>query len=48
MQLQSLEDVFTHELQDLYDAETQLLQALPKMAQRRHPIRSCAARSNIT
>jgi ferritin-like metal-binding protein YciE len=33
MQLQSLHDVFTHELQDLYDAENQLLQALPKMAQ---------------
>ena len=33
MQLQSLQDVFTHELQDLYDAEKQLIQALPKMAQ---------------
>jgi ferritin-like metal-binding protein YciE len=33
MQLQSLQDVFTHEIQDLYDAENQLLQALPKMAQ---------------
>jgi len=33
MQLQSLQDVLTHELQDLYDAEKQLLQALPKMAQ---------------
>jgi ferritin-like metal-binding protein YciE len=33
MQLQSLQDVFTHELQDLFDAENQLLQALPKMAQ---------------
>jgi ferritin-like metal-binding protein YciE len=33
MQLQSLKDVLTHELQDLYDAETQLVQALPKMAQ---------------
>jgi ferritin-like metal-binding protein YciE len=33
MQLQTLQDVFTHELQDLYDAENQLLQALPKMAQ---------------
>jgi ferritin-like metal-binding protein YciE len=32
MQLQSLQDVLTHELQDLYDAEKQLLQALPKMA----------------
>ena len=33
MQLQSLNDVLTHELQDLYDAEQQLVQALPKMAQ---------------
>jgi ferritin-like metal-binding protein YciE len=33
MQLQTLQDVYTHELQDLYDAENQLLQALPKMAQ---------------
>jgi ferritin-like metal-binding protein YciE len=33
MQLQSLEDVLRHELQDLFDAEQQLLQALPKMAQ---------------
>jgi len=33
MQLQSLQDVFTHEIQDLYDAENQLLQALPKLAQ---------------
>jgi ferritin-like metal-binding protein YciE len=33
MELQSLQDVLTHELQDLHDAETQLVQALPKMAQ---------------
>ncbi len=33
MQMQSLQDVLTHELQDLYDAEKQLLQALPKMSQ---------------
>jgi ferritin-like metal-binding protein YciE len=33
MQLQSLKDVLTHELQDLHDAETQLVDALPKMAQ---------------
>ena len=33
MQLQSLQDVFIHEIQDLYDAENQLLQALPKLAQ---------------
>lgn len=33
MELQSLKDVLTHELQDLHDAETQLVEALPKMAQ---------------
>lgn len=33
MQLQSLNDVLQHELQDLHDAEQQLLEALPKMAQ---------------
>jgi ferritin-like metal-binding protein YciE len=33
MQLASLKDVYTHELQDLHSAETQLLEALPKMAQ---------------
>ena len=33
MQLGSINDVFKHELQDLHSAETQLVQALPKMAQ---------------
>jgi ferritin-like metal-binding protein YciE len=33
MKLDSLEDVFTHELNDLYSAEDQLVEALPKMAQ---------------
>ena len=33
MQLNSLNDVFTHEIQDLRSAETQLVEALPKMAQ---------------
>jgi len=33
MQLQTLNDVLQHEVQDLYDAEQQLLEALPKMAQ---------------
>ena len=33
MQLQSLKDLLTHELQDLHDAEKQLVEALPKMAQ---------------
>ena len=32
MQLQSLHDLFVEQLQDLYSAETQLVQALPKMA----------------
>jgi ferritin-like metal-binding protein YciE len=32
MKLKSLEDLLTHELKDLYSAETQLLKALPKMA----------------
>jgi ferritin-like metal-binding protein YciE len=33
MQLQTLQDLFEHEISDLYSAETQLLVALPKMAQ---------------
>ena len=33
MELQTLHDLFEHELADLYDAETQLVTALPKMAQ---------------
>lgn len=33
MQLGSIKDVYTHELQDLHSAETQLVEALPKMAQ---------------
>jgi ferritin-like metal-binding protein YciE len=33
MKLDSLEDVFVHELNDLYSAEDQLVEALPKMAQ---------------
>jgi ferritin-like metal-binding protein YciE len=32
MQLTTLQDVFVDQLEDLYSAETQLLQALPKMA----------------
>jgi len=32
MKLNSLEDLFVHELQDLYDAEHQITKALPKMA----------------
>ena len=33
MELTSINDLFTHELQDLHSAETQLVEALPKMAQ---------------
>jgi ferritin-like metal-binding protein YciE len=32
MKLKSLQDLFVHELKDLYSAETQLVKALPKMA----------------
>jgi ferritin-like metal-binding protein YciE len=32
MKLETLEDLLIHELKDLYNAETQLLKALPKMA----------------
>jgi ferritin-like metal-binding protein YciE len=33
MQLQTLQDLFEEEISDLYSAETQLIAALPKMAQ---------------
>ena len=33
MQLQTVQDLFEHEISDLYSAETQLVEALPKMAQ---------------
>jgi len=32
MQLQTLQDLFEHEISDLHSAETQLLEALPKLA----------------
>lgn len=32
MKLETLKDLYLHELQDLYSAETQLIEALPKMA----------------
>jgi len=32
MQLNTLNDLFEEQLQDLYSAETQLVEALPKMA----------------
>lgn len=33
MQLRTLQDLFEHEIADLYDAETQLVNALPTMAE---------------
>jgi ferritin-like metal-binding protein YciE len=33
MQMQSLNDLFEHEIADLYSAETQLVEALPKLAE---------------
>jgi ferritin-like metal-binding protein YciE len=32
MQLETLKDLYIHELKDLYSAEQQLVKALPKMA----------------
>jgi ferritin-like metal-binding protein YciE len=32
MQLETLQDLYIHELKDLYSAEKQLIKALPKMA----------------
>ena len=32
MKLQTLRDLYVHELKDLYSAEQQLIKALPKMA----------------
>lgn len=32
MKLNTLQDLYVHELKDLYSAETQLVKALPKMA----------------
>ncbi|HWV58070.1 MAG TPA: ferritin-like domain-containing protein [Longimicrobiales bacterium] len=34
MRMESLQDLYVHELEDLYNAEKQILQALPKMAER--------------
>jgi ferritin-like metal-binding protein YciE len=33
MKLETIKDLYIHELEDLYDAENQILQALPKMAE---------------
>jgi len=32
MHLETLQDLYVHELKDLYSAEKQLIRALPKMA----------------
>jgi ferritin-like metal-binding protein YciE len=32
MELETLKDLYIHELKDLYSAETQIIKALPKMA----------------
>ncbi len=37
--IKSMNDLFVHQLQDIYYAEQQLVKALPKMA-KRPPIRS--------
>src|SRR5258708_11069064 len=36
MKMESLKDLYLEQLRDLYDAETQLLEALPKMAEAAH------------
>jgi len=36
MKIELMEDLLLHELEDLYDAERQLVEALPKMAQAAH------------
>jgi ferritin-like metal-binding protein YciE len=35
MDIDSMNKLFVHELKDLYSAENQILEALPKMARRR-------------
>jgi ferritin-like metal-binding protein YciE len=44
--LQSLHDVFVHELRDLYSAERQLIKALPKMARHAHSAELADALTN--
>lgn len=34
MSIKSIKDLYVHELQDIYSAETQILKALPKMAEK--------------
>jgi ferritin-like metal-binding protein YciE len=36
MKMESLKDLYLEQLRDLYDAETQLIEALPKMAEAAH------------
>ena len=36
MSIETFQDLYVHELKDIYNAEKQLLQALPKMAQHAH------------
>ena len=36
MELETLQDLYIHDLKDLYSAEKQLVQALPKMAKAAH------------
>ena len=36
MKIENLKDLLVHELKDLYSAETQILEALPKMAEAAH------------
>ena len=41
MELETLKDLYIHELKDLYSAENQLLKALPKMAKAASNRRAC-------
>ena len=47
MQFNSLKDLYVDQLRDLYSAETQLMSALPKMAQNSYPIQPCPARAGL-
>jgi ferritin-like metal-binding protein YciE len=49
MKMQDLHDLFVHELRDLYSAEKQLLDALPKMAKAAsHPELRAAFQTHLT
>src|SRR5690606_768529 len=48
MRLNDLRDVLTHEVKDLYSAEKQLVEALPKMAEAAHDSRLRQAMENHT